>query len=74
MGESLQDKFRRSKMITGNEERVVVENGSVWKLRDNKMYRREIYLMTIGMEIKRKDESYKKRQLENIKDTKENAL
>ena len=29
MGESLQDKLRRSKMIIGNEERVVVENGSV---------------------------------------------
>ena len=44
MGESLQEKFRSVKMKGGNGERILVENGSILKLRDEKMHRREIYL------------------------------
>ena len=43
IGESLHCKFRSKSMQSGNGQRVLIENGGVLKLRDEKKYRRELY-------------------------------
>ena len=48
IGESLHEKFRSLSMKNGSVERVLVENGSVLKLRDEKRYRRELFMSTEG--------------------------